>query len=151
MAKPAPVKLPDATLITGDDIVGRDEARAPGALTRAVLAAWEAKIAADDAQTIFEAARDRVIDLLSEPSSVVIPGVCRVAYSVRKTVKIADPKRLAAVLGERYGALVSETVSYRVEPRLVEMSADGDDPLQPSIAACLRVTESEALSFRAEK
>lgn len=151
MAKTVPLKLPDATLVTGDDIVGRDEAPAAAALTRAVLAAWDAKVAADDAKKVFDAAQDAVLDHLHEPCSVVIPGVCRCIYSVRQSVKIADPERLAAVLGERYEDLVVETLAYKAEPKLVSMSADGDEPLQPAIAACLKVAESESLSFRAEK
>ncbi|MEW6416183.1 MAG: hypothetical protein AB1482_13130 [Pseudomonadota bacterium] len=151
MAKTVPLKLPDATLVTGDDIIGRDESPAPAALVRAVLAAWEAKIAADDAKKVFDAAQEAVIDQLHSPCSVVIPGVCRMNYSVRQTVKVADPERLAAVLGERYGDLVVESMSYKAEPRLVSMSTDADEPLQPAIAACLKVSEAETLTFRAEK
>lgn len=151
MTKSVSLKLPDATLIYGDDIVGRDESPAPAGLTRAVLDAWQAKIAADDAKKVYDAAQERVIDLLSSPCSIVVAGVCRAIYSVRQTVKINDPERLAAVLGERYADLVAETLSHKAEPRLLEMSTDGDEPLQPAIAACLTVRESESLSFRAEK
>lgn len=151
MGKTVPLKLPDATLITGDDLTGREEMPAGRDLTRAVLAAWEAKIAADDAKKVYDAAADAVIDLLHSPCSVVIPGVCRASYSVRQTVKIADPERLAAVLGERYGDLVVESITYKAEPKLVDMSVDADEPLQPAIAACLKVSESETLTFRAEK
>ncbi len=151
MGKTVPLKLPDATLVTGDDIVGREEMPAGRDLTRAVLAAWEAKIAADDAKKVFDAAAEAVIDLLHSPCSVVVPGVCRAIYSVRQTVKIADPERLAAVLGERYGDLVVESLAYKAEPKLIGMSTDADEPLQPAIAACLKVSESESLTLRAEK
>lgn len=151
MKKPVPLHLPDATLIEGDDIVGRSESPAPAALTRAVIAAWEAKIAADDAKKVFEAAQEKVIDLLHSPCSVVVAGVCRMSYSVRQIVKISDPERLAAVLGERYGDLVIESISHKAEPKLISMGSDADEPLQPAIAACLKVSESETLTFRAEK
>lgn len=146
MGKTVPLKLPDAVVI-------EDNAESPAGreLVRAVLAAWEAKIAADDAKKIYDAAAQALIDLLDSPCAVVIPGVCRASYSVRQTVKIDDAERLAAVLGERYDDLVAESVGYKAEPKLIDMSCDGDEPLQPAIAACLKVSESETLMLRAEK
>ena len=146
MGKTVPLKLPDCIVVED----GR-ESPASRPLAQAVLNAWHAKIAADDAKKVYDAAQDVVLDLLRSPCSVVLAGVCRASYSVRQTVKITDPDRLAAVLGERYGDLVAETLSHKAEPKLLDMSADADEPLQPAIAACLKVSESESLTFRAEK
>lgn len=146
MAKPIPLKLPDCVVVEDGS-----ESPASRPLAQAVLNAWHAKIAADDAKKVYDAAQDEVLDLLASPCSVVLSGVCRASYSVRQTVKITDPERLAAVLGERYGDLVAETLSHKAEPKLIYMSTDGDEPLQPAIAACLKVSKSETLTFRAEK
>lgn len=146
MAKPTPLKLPDCIVVENGE-----ESPASRPLAQAVLNAWHAKIAADDAKKVYDAATDEVIDLLHSPCSVVLAGVCRASYAVRQTVKITDPDRLAAVLGERYGDLVAESVSHKAEPKLLDMSTDGDEPLQPAIAACLKVSQSESLTFRAEK
>jgi hypothetical protein len=117
----------------------------------AILVGWEAKQTLDVAKKAMDAANEAIMRALDGPASVVIPGVCRASYSVRQTVKITDPERLGAVLGVRFDDLVKTSTNHKPEERLVEMASDGDEPLQPAIAACLAVSESESVTWRAEK
>lgn len=84
-------------------------------------------------------------------NSMVVKGVCRVVVSESERVSIGDADKLAAVLGDRFGDLVKSEAVYKPEPRLVEMACDADDPLQPSIRACLKVGKSTSVKFLAEK
>lgn len=84
-------------------------------------------------------------------NSLVVKGVCRVVVSESERVSIGDADKLAAVLGERFGDLVRQDTVFKPEPRLVEMSCDGDDPMAPAIRACLKVGKSTSVKFLAEK
>ncbi len=143
--KPAP---PAGTLI-----LDGDEYEAPAALVEAVLAGWTAKLAADAARAELDEANAAIVAAMSNhgPGAVVVPGVCRCTYVHRQAVKIDDAERLERVLGERYADLVKTAVSHKANDRLLEMAADGDEPLQPAIAACLSIAESDAVTWRAEK
>lgn len=84
--------------------------------------------------------------------SLIVPGVCRLSIAQRESVRITDPDRLQAVLGAgTFQSLVRAEVAYKPEPRLIEMSADADDPLAPAIRACLSVGASTACTWRTEK
>ncbi|MEJ5234146.1 MAG: hypothetical protein WHV64_18250, partial [Geminicoccaceae bacterium] len=83
--------------------------------------------------------------------SLVVPGVCRVSIAEREAVRVVDAERLRAVLGGRFDDLVRVEVAYKVEPRLVEMACDADEPLSPAIRACLSVGRSASVTWRAEK
>lgn len=143
--KPAP---PAGTLI-----LDGEEYEAPAALVEAVLAGWTAKLAADAARAELDEANANLIAAMSDhgPGAVVVPGVCRATYVHRQAVKIDDPERLAKVLGERYPDLVKVSITQKPHDRLLEMAADADEPLQPAIAACLELSESDAVTWRAEK
>lgn len=153
MAKPAAARAAKPKLPPAYVVMDGVESAATEALIEAVLEGWQAKQDQDAAKARLDSANARLIDLIdgAYPASIVVPGVCRASYSVRQTVKISDPERLEAVLGGRFLDLVKESVSYKAEERLVEMASDGDEPLQPAIAACLTVTESESVTWRAEK
>ncbi len=93
-------------------------------------------------------------DFQSEGGSIslIVPGVCRLIIAQRESVRIADAERLQAVLGAgTFQSLVRAEVAYKPEPRLIEMSADADEPLAPAIRACLSIGASTACTWRAEK
>ena len=142
----APASRPRGLLI-----IDGQESEAPAELVDAVLAGWEKKQRADAAKLEVDAANEDLIERLPEPCSVVIAGVCRASFSVRELVKIADPDRLKGILGTRYPDLVKSVMTHKPEDRLIAMASDGDEPLQPAIAACLAISESEAITWRAEK
>jgi hypothetical protein len=138
----------------GNLIQDGQESAAPDELVAAVLAGWSAKQTADDAKTELDSCNASLVELMADigPGAIVIPGVCRCTVVHREAVKITDPERLAKVLGvERYADLVKTSTSHKAEERLVEMAVDGDEPLQPAIAACLEIRESDAVTWRAEK
>lgn len=83
--------------------------------------------------------------------SLVVPGVCRVSVAKTKSVGIKDAEKLRELLGERFGDLVSESVSYKPSEALVEMSADGDDPMAPAYRALLTVRSGTTVRITAEK
>lgn len=140
------VALPHAVLL----IDGQELTPAPEQVA-AVLAGWSAKQDADDARAELDLCNTAIIEQLGEPCSLIIPGLCRASYSVRESVKVSDPAKLDALLGDRFGDLVNTTISYKPAPKLLEMATDGDDPLQPAIANCLTSSNSESITWRAEK
>ncbi|MDM7462171.1 MAG: hypothetical protein P3W95_000715 [Tepidimonas taiwanensis] len=83
--------------------------------------------------------------------SLVVPGVCRVSVAKTTSVGIKDAEKLRELLGERFGDLVSESVSYKPSEALVEMSADGDDPMAPAYRALLTVRSGTTVRITAEK
>jgi hypothetical protein len=83
--------------------------------------------------------------------SLVVPGVCRVSVAKTTSVGIKDADKLRELLGERFGDLVSESVSYKPSEALIEMSADGDDPMAPAYRALLTVRSGTTVRIMAEK
>lgn len=83
--------------------------------------------------------------------SLVVPGVCRVSVAKTTSVGIKDADKLRELLGERFGDLVSESVSYKPSEALIEMSADGDDPMAPAYRALLTVRSGTTVRITAEK
>lgn len=83
--------------------------------------------------------------------SLVVPGVCRVSVAKTTSVGIKDADKLRELLGERFGDLVSESVSYKPREALISMSADGDDPMAPAYRALLTVRSSTVVRITAEK
>ncbi|MFN3390117.1 MAG: hypothetical protein ACK40O_14435, partial [Allosphingosinicella sp.] len=83
--------------------------------------------------------------------SLVVPGVCRVSVAKSTSVGIKDADKLRELLGERFGDLVSESVSYKPSEALIEMSADGDDPMAPAYRALLTVRSGTTVRIMAEK
>jgi|GEM_PF-7119994 len=144
-------KVAKAGLPAGLKIVGGQEMPLDAQSIRLVMEGWEAKRMVDEARGRLDAINQQLIDAHGAGCALVVTGICRVSLARRQAVKIADPARLEAVLGGRYLDLVRETVSYKAEDRLIEMAVDADDPLQPDIAACLDVVESNAATWRAER
>lgn len=150
MAKPKlnPVeRIPVTGIILDGDI----ESPCPPGIAEIVLRAWAAKGEMDAAKKRMEAANDELILALGHTSSVVIPGTCRAIYTQRESVKIADAGKLEDLLGARFLDLVTESISHKASEKLIEMAADGDDPLGPSLRALLTVTQSESVTLKAEK
>jgi hypothetical protein len=119
---------------------------------RKVVEAWRIKCQIEDLKEKLEAIQLELIAQHGSGVSLVIPGVCRAILLARQTVKITDPKRLEQVLGAaRYLCLVREKVTYHPEDRLVEMAQDPSEPLAPAISACLSISQSNVVTWRAER
>ncbi|MCX8016632.1 MAG: hypothetical protein N2690_01825, partial [Rhodocyclaceae bacterium] len=88
---------------------------------------------------------------LGDGRSLVVPGVCRVSVAKATSVGIKDADKLRELLGARFDDLVSASVSYKPSEALIEMSADGDDPMSPAYRALLTVRTSTAVRITAEK
>lgn len=121
--------------------------------------AWVGKLVAGWAMKERTAQTDKEVDRISAdivaafaPGDVlIVPGVCRVVVANRHAVKITDAERLAAVVGEgRFGDLVKEDVSYKPEPKLIEMASDADEPLAASLRECMSIKTSTTATWRAE-
>lgn len=139
--------LPPGVKIAG----GKDETPLDAASIRLVMQGWEAKKRIDDLKAELDGINARLIEAHGTGCALVVSGVCRASLTERQTVKVTDPERLETVLGGRFIDLVRESVSYQAEPKLIEMATDADDPLQPSVAACLTVSTSTSVAWRAEK
>ncbi|GAB4209929.1 MAG: hypothetical protein Fur0019_17340 [Tibeticola sp.] len=128
------------------------EAPVRAALVRKIMEGWALKREMEELDARLKAVNAELMEALGEGASAIVPGVCRVNVARRESVRITDAERLAAVLGDgAFHSLVKAEVAYKPEPRLVEMSADGDEPLAPAIRACLSVGSSTVVTWRAEK
>ena len=145
------VKVAKAGLPSGVKVVDGVEVAMDAADVRKVMEGWEIKRLIDDAQTQLDAINADLIAAHGTGCALVVTGICRASLSARQTVKIVDAGRLEKVLGGRYLDLMIEKVSYQAEDKLVEMACDGDEPLQPAIAACLAINQGEAVTWRAER
>lgn len=150
MAKES-VKLAKAGLPSGVKIVDGQEMALDAATIRKVMEGWEVKRILDEAKTRLESINAELIEAHGTGCALVVTGICRASLAARQSVRISDAERLEAVLGGRYLDLVREKVSYQAEDRLVEMACDADEPLQPAIAACLAISDSTSVTWRAEK
>lgn len=121
------------------------------ATVRALLEGWRVKREIEALEGTLKEINARLIEGFGDGMTLVVPHVVRATVTRRATLKVADPERLKSVLGGRFDDLVRESTSYKPEERLVEMVSDGDDPLVPSIRACLAVAESTSVTWRAEK
>jgi hypothetical protein len=140
-----------AGLPAGVKIVDGEEIPLDAATIRKVMEGWELKKLIDDAKARLDAINAKLIEAHGTGCALVVTGICRASLAARQTVKIVDPERLEAVLGGLYPDLVKEKVSYQAQDKLVEMACDGDEPLAPAIAACLAISQSESVTWRAER
>jgi len=145
------VKASKDGMPSGVKVVDGNEVAMDAADIRKVMEGWEIKRLIDDAQTQLDAINADLIAAHGTGCALVVTGICRASLAARQMVKIVDAGRLEQVLGGRYLDLVREDVTYKAEKKLVEMACDGDEPLQPAIAACLAINYGEAVTWRAER
>lgn len=154
MAKVAEKKqetVAKAGLPAGVKIVDGQEMALDAASIRQLMEGWALKRDLDAMKARLDTINTALIEAHGTGCALVVTGICRASLSEREAVRIADAQRLQAVLGDRFGDLVRTEVSYKPEPRLIEMACDGDDALAPAVQACLSVGKSHAVTWRAEK
>lgn len=144
-------KLTRAGLPAGMKIVADVEIGLEPKEIRLIMEGWEVKRLIDDAKARLDAINARLLEAHGPGCALVVTGLCRASLAERQTVKVSGHERLEKVLGARYADLVAERVNYTAEPRLIELATDGDDPLQPAIAACLTIGGGQTVTWRAEK
>lgn len=118
---------------------------------RLVMQGWELKKKIEELEAQLKAINAQLIEAHGAGASLIVHGVCRASIAEREAVRITNAERLKAVLGFRFTDLVKTEISYKPEQRLIEMAADGDEPLSPSIRECLTVGKSASVTWRAEK
>lgn len=149
----AKAKMKDEVVVAAE-IIARDSgevAAADPALIRLAMMGWDFKKKIAELEDALKPIQAQLEEAIGAGASLVVKGVCRVVVSEAERVTIGDADKLAAVLGERFGDLVRQDTVFKPEPRLVEMSCDGDDPMAPAIRACLKVGKSTSVKFLAEK
>lgn len=124
---------------------------ADAAVVRQAMRAWGLVRRIDELEAELAERKAELAQAIGTGRSLVVPGVCRVSVSATRTVTVGDADKLRALLGERFKDLVTESVSYKPTEQLVEMSADGDDPLAPAYRALLRVRTGTTVRITAEK
>lgn len=142
-----------ATLPTGvimDRETG-DTKKASAALVRLVMQGWQRKVEIDALKGELADINGEIIKKVGVGNTVQIFGLCRAGVSRRQRVSVIDAERLKKILGPRYEDLVREAVRYEPEKKLLRIACDGDDPLQGPVGECLQVSESESVTWRAEK
>lgn len=127
-----------------------EQSAAPEKMVHQVLQAWQLlrKIEAlqDELEPMLEELRPKLLG-----QSLVIPGVCRLAVATTSSVGIKDPQKLHELLGEKFESLVIEKATYKPTKKLIEMSADADDPMAPAYRALLTIKSGSSIKFSAEK
>lgn len=144
-------KAAGAALPAGVKLVDGQESPLDAATIRKVMEGWEAKRQMEALKERLEAIHADLIEAHGTGVALVVTGICRASLARREAVKITDAERLSAVLGFRFADLVKTETVYKPEAKLIEMACDGDEPLQPAIAACISVSESASVTWRAEK
>ncbi len=142
------VNLPAGEKIDRD---GGEVVPLDAASVRLVMQGWGIKRQIDELEAQLKAINAQLIEAHGAGASLIVHGVCRASIAEREAVRIKDAERLKAVLGFRFTDLVKTEIAYKPEGRLVEMAADGDEPLAPSIRECLTVGKSASVTWRAEK
>lgn len=140
-----------AGLPAGVKIVDGQEMALDAATIRKVMEGWEVKRTIDEAKARLDAIHAELIEAHGTGCALVVTGICRASLASRESVKITDAERLKGVFGFRFGDLVKTELVYKPTERLIDMSCDGDEPLAPSLRACLTVGKSESVTWRAEK
>ncbi len=129
------------------------EGRSPAepTLVQQAMRAWDVVKRMDELEEELKAMKEALAQAIGAGRSLVVPRVCRVSVSATRAVTVGDADKLRALLGERFGDLVIESVSYKPTEQLIEMSADGDDPMAPAYRALLRVRTGTTVRLTAEK
>jgi len=138
-------------LPAGVKIVDGEQTPLDAASIRLVMRGWEVKKQLDSLKEALDEINQQLIEAHGTGCALVVTGICRASLAERESVRIADAERLKAVLGFRFTDLVKTEVSYKPEEKLIEMACDGDEPLQPAIGACLAISRSESVTWRAER
>jgi len=120
-------------------------------LVREAIRAWGLMRRIEELEAEFREVKEALAQGLGTGVSLVVTGVCRVSVASSTTVSVADVDKLRALLGERFNDLVTETVSYKPTEQLIEMSADGDDPMAPAYREVLKLRQSRVVRITAEK
>ena len=120
-------------------------------LVQAAMRAMELVKRIDELDEELKGLKAELAEGVGAGRSLVVPGVCRVSVAKTTSVGIKDADKLRELLGERFGDLVSESVSYKPREALISMSADGDDPMAPAYRALLTVRSSTVVRITAEK
>lgn len=120
-------------------------------LVQQAMRAWAVVQRMDELEEELKAIKQALAQAIGAGRSLVVPRVCRVSVAATQAVTVADADRLRELLGERFGDLVTESVSYKPTEQLIEMSADGDDPMAPAYRALLRVRTGTTVRITAEK
>lgn len=129
-----------------------DEARPLDAETAELLAeGWALKSRIAEAEERLGAINARLVAKWGPGAACVLAGVARATIAERQTVTIRDGEGLRAALGARFDDLVRAEVTYRPEPRLIELAASGDEALAASVRPYLTVRESTAVTWRPER
>jgi len=127
-----------------------EQAKAPEKLVHQVLQAWQLLRKIEELQEQLEPMLEELRPKLLG-QSLVIPGVCRLSVIATSTVGIKDPQKLMELLGDDFEHLVTEKVTYKPTEKLIEMSADGDDPMAPAYRALLTIKTGSSIKFAAER
>lgn len=140
-----------AALPAGVKIVDCGESPLDAASVKLLIDGWAVKKQIDELEKRLNEINAMLIEAHGTGCALIATGVCRASIVEREAVKISDAERLKAVLGFRFTDLVKTEIAYKPEARLIEMAADGDEPLAPSIRECLKVGKSASVTWRAEK
>lgn len=120
-------------------------------LAKLAMEAWETRMELEALKERLSACNEKIVKAVNPGCAIEIPGMCRVTVAERQTVRVTDVEALEHVLGPRFEDLVDVRVNHRPLPKLVEMAADGDDPLGKAVRQALSFEHSVTVSYRPAK
>lgn len=133
------------TLTTADGAV----AALPPDVRERIERAWALQAQIEALKAEMDAHKAMLQHILPEGGRAEIPGLCAATLTHRSTVSIGDATRLHGVLGALWPECVTEEVTYKPTPALIDLSADADSPLASPIRDCLTVKTVAALTLKA--
>ena len=146
VVKEREVKARPAIKIAGDENWPIDQGSA-----QLLERGWALKTKIEALQIELDAVNAALLEAHGTGCALVIAGACRASLSERRLPRIVEQDKLRALLGGRFDDLVREEVSYKAERRLLDMAADGDEPLAPALRECISYAVSQTVTWRAEK
>lgn len=112
---------------------------------------WSLKCQIADLENELKVIQKQLLTGIGVGHAVVVDGVTRATLTERNTVSIEQPAHLRAVLGSRWDDLVKVNVTYKAEPKLIELASSGDDVLAVAIRDCLTVKSTQSVTWRPSK
>ena len=124
---------------------------APLDVLNLVTRGWSLKSQIQDLEAELKTITKQLLASIGVGHAVVVEGVTRATLTERNTVNVEMPAHLRAALGDRFDDLVKVQVTYKPEPRLIELACGGDDVLAEAIRDCLTVKTTQSVTWRPSK
>lgn len=133
------------------EAISLEQRDAPLDVLNLVAHGWYLKSQINDLETELKAITKQLLAGIGVGHAVVVEGVTRATLVERNTINIEMPAHLRAALGDRFDDLVKVEITYKPEPRLIELACGADNALSADIRDCLSVKTTQSVTWRPSK